>query len=566
MADDNIRSAVDGELVVGLDAATKTALTATEGAANVASASIDGTCYGYPYRADNSYMLFYDSTIVSDEQAKTIEGVLAACKTASAKFAFAISNSWYGASPLWAAGGTETVNSDGIIESNFATAAVAAGGQAWADLYAANHDTVWVSTDSKDTILAGFTAGATTKYGAAVLWNAYNDFHAANANVKVTKLPTLSIGGTAKQMKAFVGTKEVVLANKKSMGYYISKGFFDTISKQIDEAAMVDGASRWQIFYKITLPLSKPIVVYTALTSFMKRVSDMFIGANSGDGGNPAQTVNYVACHDNYTLYDHLNYTVGSGMNGLKKTSVSNHLYYHYLRYTNTAASYADWDVWAWPFTQEGYRFDWAGRTASSDRLSATGDAVVDDFGGAYIDINLAQAYDGGWDATNKKMGGTAMSYTKKDGSLVSMAGFQIVKSATRNSTSSSFWVNDGGDLTITLADYALTNQDGTTSYHVFVVQDKIQSPLKQPSVTITDPFANDDGKNVTYGDSAYSTADWTNKALANTSPLFLKGDSGKTYLTNGAGIGYQIMVARFTSWREPISTPFITSAIVASS
>jgi arabinogalactan oligomer / maltooligosaccharide transport system permease protein len=53
------------------------------------------------------------------------------------------------------------------------------------------------------------------------------------------------------------------------MGYYISKGFFDTISKQIDEAAMVDGATRFQIFYKITLPLSKPIVVYTILTAFM---------------------------------------------------------------------------------------------------------------------------------------------------------------------------------------------------------------------------------------------------------------------------------------------------------
>ena len=52
-------------------------------------------------------------------------------------------------------------------------------------------------------------------------------------------------------------------------GYYISKGFFDTISKQIDEAAMIDGASRFQIFYKITLPLSKPIIVYTALTAFM---------------------------------------------------------------------------------------------------------------------------------------------------------------------------------------------------------------------------------------------------------------------------------------------------------
>lgn len=52
-------------------------------------------------------------------------------------------------------------------------------------------------------------------------------------------------------------------------GYYVSKGFFDTISKQIDEAAMIDGASRSQIFFHIILPLSKPIVIYTALTAFM---------------------------------------------------------------------------------------------------------------------------------------------------------------------------------------------------------------------------------------------------------------------------------------------------------
>jgi len=52
-------------------------------------------------------------------------------------------------------------------------------------------------------------------------------------------------------------------------GYYISKGFFDTISKNIDEAAMIDGASRNDIFWKIILPLAKPILVYTVLTSFM---------------------------------------------------------------------------------------------------------------------------------------------------------------------------------------------------------------------------------------------------------------------------------------------------------
>ncbi len=53
------------------------------------------------------------------------------------------------------------------------------------------------------------------------------------------------------------------------MGFFISKGFFDTISKSIDEAAMIDGASRAQIFWNIILPLAKPIVVYTILTSFM---------------------------------------------------------------------------------------------------------------------------------------------------------------------------------------------------------------------------------------------------------------------------------------------------------
>lgn len=52
-------------------------------------------------------------------------------------------------------------------------------------------------------------------------------------------------------------------------GYYISKGFFDTISKNIDEAAMVDGATKSQIFWQIILPLAKPIIVYTVLTSFM---------------------------------------------------------------------------------------------------------------------------------------------------------------------------------------------------------------------------------------------------------------------------------------------------------
>lgn len=51
--------------------------------------------------------------------------------------------------------------------------------------------------------------------------------------------------------------------------YYIAKGFFDTIPKALDESAYLDGATKSQVFFKITLPLSKPIIVYTILTSFM---------------------------------------------------------------------------------------------------------------------------------------------------------------------------------------------------------------------------------------------------------------------------------------------------------
>ena len=53
------------------------------------------------------------------------------------------------------------------------------------------------------------------------------------------------------------------------LNFAISKGFFDTIPRALDEAATIDGATRNQIFWKIILPMSKPIIVYTILTSFV---------------------------------------------------------------------------------------------------------------------------------------------------------------------------------------------------------------------------------------------------------------------------------------------------------
>ncbi len=61
------------------------------------------------------------------------------------------------------------------------------------------------------------------------------------------------------------------------LGFQISKGFFDTIPRALDEAATIDGANKNQIFWKIILPMSKPIVVYTVLTAFIGPWTDFIL-------------------------------------------------------------------------------------------------------------------------------------------------------------------------------------------------------------------------------------------------------------------------------------------------
>ena len=61
----------------------------------------------------------------------------------------------------------------------------------------------------------------------------------------------------------------LVYVASSGMGYYVIKGLLDTMPKSLDEAALVDGATRSQIFFKVIIPLCKPILIYTVLTSFM---------------------------------------------------------------------------------------------------------------------------------------------------------------------------------------------------------------------------------------------------------------------------------------------------------
>jgi arabinogalactan oligomer/maltooligosaccharide transport system permease protein len=73
--------------------------------------------------------------------------------------------------------------------------------------------------------------------------------------------------------------------------FYIAKGFFDTIPRTIDEAAWIDGASKWKVFTRISIPLSRPIIIYTILTAFLAPWTDyIFVSVIMGDK------------YDNYTV------------------------------------------------------------------------------------------------------------------------------------------------------------------------------------------------------------------------------------------------------------------------
>ena len=71
----------------------------------------------------------------------------------------------------------------------------------------------------------------------------------------------------------------IVYCASSAMTYYVSKGFFDTIPKTLDEAARVDGATRMQVFYKVIMPLSGSIVIYTILLGFMAPWGDFMMAS-----------------------------------------------------------------------------------------------------------------------------------------------------------------------------------------------------------------------------------------------------------------------------------------------
>lgn len=169
---------------------------------SIEAASKDGKLYGYPMTADNGYFLYYDKSVVSAEQAKTVDGILEAADAAGKKMFMDVSNGWYIASFFLGAGGSmEVVDGKQVCDFNNANGLKAGEG-----IKALTAHKAFQTGD--DAVLTG-GMGDTIVAGVSGTWNAAAIQEKLGDNYAATKLPSYTAGNEQIQMGSFAGFKLV---------------------------------------------------------------------------------------------------------------------------------------------------------------------------------------------------------------------------------------------------------------------------------------------------------------------------------------------------------------------
>ena len=201
---DQLRDMVNQGMLYEVPAAMGASLAEENTAASMTAVTFDDKVYGFPSTADNTYFLFYDDRVFSEEDVKTMDGILAKA-SASQRFFMDISNGWYIASFFLTAGGTMAVSEDGKqVLNDWATddaiaAANVANGIAQHAGFVTGDDEVLKTGFEDGSIVCGVTG----------IWNKDAIAKSLDGHLKFAKLPTIKIGGEDKQMISFGGFKAV---------------------------------------------------------------------------------------------------------------------------------------------------------------------------------------------------------------------------------------------------------------------------------------------------------------------------------------------------------------------
>ena len=201
-AQDQLARLVQAAALAPLGQGAQETVKAANDAGSVAAGTVAGTMYAYPMTSDNGYYMYYDKSIISDEDAESLEKIIAACEANNVKFRYALENAWYTASFFFATGchSNWSMDTDGNFTAvdddfNSANGLIAMKGMqklAQSPAYDSNAD---IFTDA-GVVITG-------------IWNA--DAAAAHFgdNMGATDLPSFEVDGQSYHLGSFTGNKQM---------------------------------------------------------------------------------------------------------------------------------------------------------------------------------------------------------------------------------------------------------------------------------------------------------------------------------------------------------------------
>ena len=173
---------------------------ANNDAGSVAAASVAGTIYAYPMTSDNGYYMYYDTSIISAEDAESLEAIIAACEANNVKFRYALENAWYTASFFFATGcksnwsmdqeGNFTSVDDDFNSANGMAAMKGMQKLAQSTCYDSNAD---IFTDAGVVITGIWMANAAAEH--------------FGENLGATDLPSFTVDGNTYHLGSYTGNK-----------------------------------------------------------------------------------------------------------------------------------------------------------------------------------------------------------------------------------------------------------------------------------------------------------------------------------------------------------------------
>lgn len=166
---------------------------------SVEAAMIDDSLFAYPMTADNGYFMYYDSSVFSEEDVKSLDRMIEVAEEQGRKIFFDVANGWYNASFFLGAGNTIEIDDDGVQKVDFNNEQGVKAGNFIRDFTAS--DAFIGGDDEVLTSQESIAAGVSGTWNAGAMQDKFGENYAA------TKLPTMNLDGEEKQMASFGGYK-----------------------------------------------------------------------------------------------------------------------------------------------------------------------------------------------------------------------------------------------------------------------------------------------------------------------------------------------------------------------